>query len=89
MTEENTLQQEVNRLTTALDHAERLNETRLDVCRAAQRLHDALHLAGVTWLNCYGGAVFDLDAGERVIPLSGVSRMAGEGGNDGFGLVVS
>lgn len=48
MTEENTLQQEVNRLTTALDHAERLNEKRLDVCRAAQRLHDAIHLAGVT-----------------------------------------
>lgn len=34
------------------------------------------YLAGVTWLNCYDGSVFNLDEGERVIPLSGVSRMA-------------
>jgi hypothetical protein len=48
MSEETTLQQEVNRLTTALDRADRELIARMDVCRAAQRLYDALHLAGIT-----------------------------------------
>lgn len=40
-------------------------------------LHVLQHLVGKTWLNCYDGTVFDLEHGERVIPLSGVSRTAG------------
>ena len=48
MTEEHTLRLEVDRLTTALDHVERYSEAQRDVCRAAQRLFDELHLAGTT-----------------------------------------
>lgn len=39
---------EVDRLTSALDHVERYSEAQRDVCRAAQRLFDEIHLAGIT-----------------------------------------
>ena len=48
MTEESTLRLEVDRLTTALDYLERHNESMRDICRAAQRLYDEIHLAGTT-----------------------------------------
>lgn len=48
MTEEHTLRLEVDRLTSALDYSDRHNEAMRDICRAAQRLYDEIHLAGTT-----------------------------------------
>ena len=35
------------------------------------------HIVATTWINCYDGTIFDLDHGERVVPISGVSRVTG------------
>jgi hypothetical protein len=44
-----------------------------DYRKISDRLYVLQHLAGDTWMNCHGGAVFEM--GDReVIPLSGVSR---------------
>ena len=57
MNDDTTLQLEINRLTNALDKAERHTEAQRDVCRAAQRLYDEIHLAGTTEVHVIGPVI--------------------------------